>query len=428
MFASTKAWTLMASLVLTMGPALAQDGQPPSLQELLAWAERDNPGLRAAQERWIAAQQMVPQARALPDPQLSYGYMLEPVHTRVGPQEQRLELTQKIPLFGKRGLRAEVASEGAAAAEAIYQQQRLELRHRVTELWNEYYFLGRAQALTEESVRLMTHLESVALTQYAAGRGSHSAVVRAQLELGKLEDQLRSLHDRSRSQRARLNLALDRPADTELAMPSQLEFVANELSLQELAAQLSARNPRLSYRQSMVARQDAARRLASRSAIPDLMLGGEWIVTGDAIQPNTPDGGSDALIAKASISVPLWFGRYRAERAQAQAEWTAAEREFRETQNLLQAELEQTHYELRDSKRREELYSLTLIPKAREALYVTEDAFKAAQASFLELIDAQRTLLEFELALERARSDRATREADLQRLVGIVAPAQEEIR
>ena len=50
---------------------------------------------------------------------------------------------------------------------------------------------------------------------------------------------------------------------------------------------------------------------------------------------------------------------------------------------------------------------------------MTEDAFTAGEASFLDLIDAQRTLLEFQLSYERALADQSTRLAQLEALVGV---------
>ena len=67
---------------------------------------------------------------------------------------------------------------------------------------------------------------------------------------------------------------------------------------------------------------------------------------------------------------------------------------------------------------REELYRTTLIPRARQSVEVARADFTAGRGDFLELIDAQRTLLEFELARERALRDGATHRADLQRLLG----------
>jgi outer membrane protein TolC len=389
-----------------------------SLEELLRTAELNNPGLRAAFDRWTAALEQVPQANSLPDPKISYAYFVESVETRVGPQRQKLGVSQTIPLFGKLGLRGDIALNVANATGAHFEEARLKLRFRVSSLWHDYYYLGRAIAVTEENLQLMTYLESVALAQYTSGKTPHASVIRAQVELGKLEDRLRTLRDQQRPMRASLNAALNRPSDTAVAWPGTVQYKPVTHTQQDLNASLLADNPQLAALRFMVEKERAATTLAGRSPIPDLTLAAEYIDTDESSFPNVLDSGKDAAIAKATINIPLWFGGYRAEKSQAEARKGAAERELLEHQNQLIAELERVHFELRDAERRVDLYEHTLLPKARQSVEVAEDAFTAGEVTFLDLVDAQRTLLEFELAHERAVADRATKHAHLKKLVG----------
>lgn len=108
------------------GIAGAAPGPMPDLDEnatihdYLTYALLNNPGVRSAFETWRAALERVPQAKALPDPTLGYGYFIRNIETRVGPQRHRFELMQKIPFFGKLGLRGEAALAVAKAAAARY--------------------------------------------------------------------------------------------------------------------------------------------------------------------------------------------------------------------------------------------------------------------------------------------------------------------
>jgi outer membrane protein TolC len=402
----------------TDAPAAAP-GEISTLEELLALAEMRNRGVRAAHDRWRAALEEVPQASALPDPRVSYAYFIEPIETRVGPQRQRFGVAQRIPLFGKLGLRGEAAVHTANAAGARVETLRRELRYRVTKLWNDTYHLQRAIAVTEENVELVGNLENVALARYSAGEASHAAVIRAQVELGRLEDRLLSLRDRRTSLVAALNAELDRPSAAPIAWPDSIDTRTVALSDEALRAALVDANPELSRIASMREKEASAARLAGRSAIPDLTLGFEYIDTDEARFPNVADSGQDAAVAMASIEIPLWFGKYRAEKASAEARRVAAESEYEQLRSRLLADLEHVLYELRDAERQVELYAHTLLPRARQSLEVTQDAFTSGRNDFLDLIDAQRTLLEFELSYERARADLATRRARLEQIVGV---------
>ena len=75
-----------------------------SLAEVVNQVLHNNPSLTAARQQWQALQQRPEIVRALPDPMLTYGYWLRSVETRVGANNNRLALSQKFPLAGKRTL------------------------------------------------------------------------------------------------------------------------------------------------------------------------------------------------------------------------------------------------------------------------------------------------------------------------------------
>ena len=75
-------------------------------------------------------------------------------------------------------------------------------------------------------------------------------------------------------------------------------------------------------------------------------------------------------------------------------------------------------YRLREADRKINLYHNTLLPKAEQNMKVTQLAFTSDRASFLDLIDSQRSLLGFQLEHKRALADRAQRMAEIEMLAG----------
>jgi outer membrane protein TolC len=78
------------------------------------------------------------------------------------------------------------------------------------------------------------------------------------------------------------------------------------------------------------------------------------------------------------------------------------------------------HYKLRDSLRQSGLYKDALLPKATQVLNATQSAYEGGKADFLSLIDAQRVLLNFQLAYYRHNADFHQRLSELQSLLGEV--------
>jgi cobalt-zinc-cadmium efflux system outer membrane protein len=402
--------------------------EPPQLTEqstvtdYLTYAVRSNPELQAAYHRWAAVLAQVDEAKTLPDPKLTYAYYIEQVETRVGPQRQKVGLSQTLPLFGKLGLRFDTAHEGAEAEHARYAALRRGLFYRVQNAYYEYYYLARAIAITEENIDLVTDLETVARAKYRAGTLPQADLIKAQVELGELENRLRSLRDLERPVLARFNATLNRSSDAPLPRPKEIPEVNVDLSDEEVFTWLRERNPELWAINHHAAKEKAASILARKERYPDITLGVEYIDTGDALMRGVDDSGKDPVVAMVSITVPFWQTRYKAIERAADSRYAAALEERTARENDLVAGLEMALYNFRDAERKIGLYRDALIPKAEQSLEVSQQAFAAGELDFLDLIEAERTLLEFRLSYERALADRAQRLAEIEMLVGAGIP------
>jgi len=393
-------------------------GDDAALSDYLAYAALNNPGLEAAFNDWTRALERVPQAKSLPDPRFTYTYYIQEVETRVGPQRQAFTLMQTFPWFGKLGTRGDVAGEAAEAAHQKYEAAKLRLFYRVKYAYFEYYYLARTIAITEGNMILLSNLESVARAKYRAGAASHPSIIKAQVELGKLEDRVNTLKALRIPMMARLNAALGRPTGADLPWPQAVDHEQVEFEDEELYQWLKEANPELRALAYMTAREERSVKLARKDYFPDFTLGAKYIETGQALDPEMNESGKDAVMVSLSVNVPLWFGKYRAAEREARARVNAAEKRHEDGESNLLADLSLALFHFHDAERKIDLYGDTLIPKAEEALSVSQRAFSADKADFFDLIDAERTLLEFQLSYERALVDYAERLSEIEMLVG----------
>ena len=180
---------------------------------------------------------------------------------------------------------------------------RRDLVFRVVAAYYDYYYLERAFFVTEGNLWLLAYLEEVARARYRGGIGAHEAVLKAQVELGRLEDRLRGLREMRRPATARLNAALGRSILAAVTVPDSLPLAAFPFAQEELVARLQTTNPRLqlSLAQSEAAALEAE--LAGKRRYPDLTLAVDYIRTGEARLGASPvDNGKDPLVAMASIN------------------------------------------------------------------------------------------------------------------------------
>ena len=395
----------------------------PALSDYLAYAALHNRGLEAAFNRWKAAIERIPQVRAMPDPRLTYRYFIQEVETRVGAQRQGLELGQVFPWFGKLSLRGDAAAEAASAQRERFESARLRLFYRVRDAYHEYYYLGRAVKIVDENARLVQHFERVARTRYKTAAASHPDVIRAQVELGKLADRLSTLKDLQGPIVARLNAALNRPTMAPLPWPESIDNGEVAISDQQLLTWLAESNPHLKALAFEIARSKRGIALAKKEYFPDVMLGVGWIDTARSTGGRHPsDDGKDPLIGSVSVNLPIWRDKLAAGVREARYRHLQAVHSRAETANALGATLKLVLYRFRDAERKIDLYRDTLLPKARQSVKATEASFRAGKGSFLDLIDAERVLLEFALARERAQASRLQRLAELEMIVGRAIP------
>ena len=387
------------------------------LAEYVRYAEQHNPKLKQALARYQAALAKVAPASAWADPRLTYGYFARPVETRTGPQEMRVSAAQTFPWKGTLKLKGQIAEQEAEVEGQRYEAARRSLVFAVKAAYYDCYFLERAIAVTESNVRLLSHLEEVGRTRYRGGTGEHAAVLKAQVELGRLADRLRSLRQQRRPASARLNAALGRTATAPIAVPDSLLMAALALDEEELKGRLLAANPTLQARQAQARAQSLGVELAGKRFYPDLTVSLDYIHIGDR--------GENPLIAMATVNLPLWRSAYEAEKRAAKLSHQAALQGVADEENRLVAELELALYKQRDAQSRKALYQDSLLPKAELMLSVTQRAFAAGRSDFLAVIDAQRTLLAFQLAYERAHTDQALHWAEIEKLVGELATTEE---
>lgn len=415
-----RAWDVADSLsyIFDSDGSLSAFDPDGGLSHYLSYAAKHNPEVRASYYQWVAQLEKAGYAGALPDPMISYGRFIENVETRVGPQEQRFGLRQAYPWFGTLGAKEDVAFEASMTAFKKLEADRLRLFYQVKATYYELYYLGRNIEITRENMELLKFWESIARTKYRVGLKKHPVVIKAQVELGKLEDILLSLERRREPVRAQLRAALNVADTTVLPMPSAIEITETELPRDSVIALAEAYNPNLGAIRHTIDKEEAGVRLAGKSSFPNFTFGVDYIVTGEALDPSMPESGKDPWGLSVNMNLPIWFGKNKAKKSEAWARYRSAEEKYEEAENQLAQTVELKLFEYDDALRKVQLYRDGLVPKAEQSLNAFYTAYQAGEADFLSLLDAQRQLLEFQLQYERSLTNLAKGKAELEMLTG----------
>ncbi len=378
------------------------------VENYFRYALENNESIRAAYSRWAAASERPSQARSLPDPRVSF-------QADDSFQSRELAVSQTFPWHGKRALRAEAEKSGALAEYSRYLTQTLDVLNTVRGAYGDYYYLSEATDIMAENLGLLEYFEEVVRRRFEAGLAPHSDLIRIEVESEKLRDRLEELREQRRPRAAALNRVLGRPHSARLPWPVSLpEEGITELQEDRLIDDAIENNPQLLALRHEIDRRGDLKDLAGKEYYPDITVG--VMRMEDAM--GGMGGGVDIDAAMVSINIPLWRGKYDAGVREADRRLEAGRRTLADAEYGVESALENALFRFRDTQRRLELYRNYLLPKAEESLRVSESAYRAGEVDVIELIDAQRELLNFELELKRSRADRFKAVGEIEKLVG----------
>ena len=407
----------------TQLPDLGQPGSPLLMEKVVAFALANNPQIAAAEERWRAALNRPAVVSALPNPAFGVSYFAEEMETRNGPLRGGITLSQKLPWFGKLDTKSRIAESEANVFKERHESTRLEIIAKVKQVYFELYWITRAIAITKSNIDLMKQFEKVAQAMYVAGEVSQQDVLKAQVEISNLQNELDTFVEMKTTAAARLNALLGRPIEAPLGEPERFEFrrFTTELeNLYNLARELS---PRLRLHQQLIKRAEQQSKLARLDYYPDFTLGVQYqnIAFG---APMAPHEGQDAWAVMVSMSLPIWWGKTKAGVNEAEMKASSERFAYTDTENMVLMNVKDTYFRLKTAERQVALYRDSIIPRAEQALRVSEKGYRAGQVDFLNLIDSQRMLLHFQFAHERALTDFQQNLAKLEEIVGGKLPAE----
>lgn len=396
-----------------------------TLDDYIAAAREANPAIKAAYERWQAKAHRTGYAGALPDPVFSIGHFVDPIETRVGPQENRFSIRQTVPWFGTLGAKKHIAAFAAESEKHKYEASSLRVIFDIKNAYFDFYLLGREIELTEENIALLKYWESVIETRYKTGRASHSDLIRTQIERSLLEQNRDELKDRVEPLRRHIGAILNLDSTEALTIPRQLDSTDFPLTLEQAAAIAIEENPDINAALAVIEKSQAKSRLAGKSSMPNVTLGVDYFQTGPALDPTMPESGKDAWNINVGITLPVWFGANSAKKQEARAAVRAARQTHIETKNRVRAEVSRVYARLETARRNVNLYRENIIPQTERLVDVVFAGYESGANDILELLSAQRRLLDTRLGYERARVDLAVSAAALETIVGNFASRTE---
>jgi outer membrane protein, heavy metal efflux system len=384
---------------------------PLRLADLLREAREKNPDLKAATARLRAAQSTISPAGALDDPMLMVQLWNAPVDFSTVPV--MVQLSQNIPLGGKRGARADAARADATMAAANLAQRQRDVETQVASTYFDLFLADRTREIDDELEAILNVVLRASQARVSTGKAEQVELLRAQGAVIQVRSERETALDRRRSAWARLAALLDRDPASPPGSTTQPGVIAQLADATVLTERALRERPELAGSRAAIAGAQAQERLARANRIPDI-----GVFAAEMHTFRNPMGVSDFLFAGLQVNLPIFFGSKNEPRiADAQAQLVAAQEAERALRNRIASEVAETHAHVLAEMRHIDLHH-QLIPIARQAVQSAESSYAAGRIDFTMVLDSARELRMHEMDLATHLAAYEQRLAELQRAVG----------
>lgn len=371
--------------------------KPDGLAALIAAALEANPELAALRREFDAARARIPQAKALPDPAVSFG-----VNTQTIPlpfaglkgdfSELYVGVSQDLPWFGVRRLRGQAAS---AEAEAKFAEYAVNARRVAAEVKAAYYDIYRADrvlAVLARDKQILEKIAQVAQARYEVGQAQQVDLINAQVEITELLHQQGELEAQRAVALARLNQLLLRDPETPLGTLAGVTLNAAPPvpPLAELTQRAAQNAPELAQQRRLLDAGNKALRLAERQArYPDVGL--------NFVYHNRPFFG-DYYTYGVTLRLPLYaYAKQRYAVEEQTAKLAATQSRLTAQEAMLGNRLREAHLRATTAQRLIKLHEEGLIPQGTLALESALSAYQVGQADFPTVLTALKRVLDYEM-------------------------------
>lgn len=388
----------------------ARIGEKAALSDLVIIAYRSNPMIRAARAEWRGAVEKYRVDTGWPDPELMAEgmYPADSLGDTAKPMEWNVGLTQAIPLWGRQRSAGKLSSSEAKIAKLKHDAAIRDVVVQIRQSAAELQYLDAAMQIIQGQQALLGKLTAGGAAAYVAERASLYEVMKARAQAGQLDYDALLIEESARTEKARLNALLDRPADAPVG-PIVAEAARPVVyDIPEIDALAEANGEDVRIAGAELERSEAMAKLTDYETLPGFKLGVSY-------------GNSDEVNQvglQATVMLPLRLGKNAGRIGAARADSDKMRAMYGAKVNDTRTAVRDLAFRLKNAERLATLYRDDLVPQAARAVETAQTRLAQGLGGLGDAAEAQSAWYGFRLALARAEADRAGLLARLEALAG----------
>lgn len=366
-----------------------------SLEESLKIAAENNPLLKAKYAEFEGAMEKVTQVNGLPDPSLTFGYFINPIETRVGPQQAKLGLTQMFPWFGTLKTAGNVQSLEAEAKYQEFLDVKNDVYMQVKSAWYPIYEVNQKILLQKENKTILNSYKQLATTGFKNGKSNMVDVIRVDIMLENTNTEIKLLKDELQPLLVHFNKLLNRPDSIIVVVEQELDII--QLPVYYRKDSLLTDNPLLNSLDLKMQSAIEAEELSRKQGLPKFGIGLDYVFVGERPDMMVPDNGKNAIMPMITMTVPIYRRKYDAATREIQFRQEAISNYRTNAENNLISSYEKAWNEMEKSRQLIELYTQQ-ISNTKQAITLLEATYSNAGVDFEEILRMQQEMLKYQIA------------------------------
>lgn len=382
-----------------------------TLDECISIALQKNPLMLSFLQKHQASIARINQAKALPQPIISYDSDLQPKFFSFKDSgESYFGINQLIEFPGKRSLRGKIAVKESDELIADIETLKLDLIYQVKRAFYGLLLAQEKEKYARQNLRLSQDFLEKAEIKYEAGDVAKVEVLRAKVEKAKAENEVKVTINEDKLAKAQLNFLLAREKYEPLEIKGYLKKPFVRLVFDDLKEKAFQFRPEIRRTNFSLEREILIKKQSYLGYLPDFDLG---------ISKHRIKGENETWDITLSFPIPLFFWQpKKGEIAEAKANIESLKAELKHFKNLISLEVEDAYINAVALENQIKLFEDEILKQAEEVYNMSIFSYQEGEIGSIELIESRRTLIEAKKSYADALFNHNVALAELEKSIG----------
>lgn len=372
-----------------------------TLNKLVNYGLRHNKEILIMERAYLSKKKRIGALSGFPDPTIGGNIFTREIETKNGPQTSNIKISQKLPWFGKLSSMESKEEFGASSLKWQLADLKLKVKKRITLHYIKVLKLASLINLNIKHSNLVNELYEITLKKIRVGTAKQTSALALSVERSFLTQKKLQL----RSEFAKKISALEKTTQINL---SAGQFYTEVDALKEFDFKL-LKHPYLTRRESLKKNHPALKakkelenvrfsslEFARVKAFPDISVNATWY---QIKEPDSIIENKDAFSIGATISLPIFGGKYSSLQNSEEETFQQAKIETEAIIDEIQLELDSLVFDLKAKKDILKIYNESIVPSLNQTIEIDKHSYKQGNITINQLIDNLRKKINFDTVL-----------------------------